>query len=96
MKGKILVRRMLRSPQFMIGFFIVFGIVIVSVFARQLAPMDENMNHIVARFTPPQGIEAYKTGGYVLGSDELGRDILSRVLIGSQISLRIAFIGTVW
>ena len=95
MKGKILVRRMLRSPQFMIGFFIVFGIVIVSVFARQLAPMDENMNHIVARFTPPQGIEAYKTGGYVLGSDELGRDILSRVLIGSQISLRIAFIGTV-
>ena len=38
MKGKILVRRMLRSPQFMIGFFIVFGIVIVSVFARQLAP----------------------------------------------------------
>ena len=29
MKGKILVRRMLRSPQFMIGFFIVFGIVIV-------------------------------------------------------------------
>ena len=95
MKGKILVRRMLRSPQFMIGFFIVFGIVIVSVFARQLAPMDENMNHIVARFTPPQGIDAYKTGGYVLGSDELGRDILSRVLIGSQISLRIAFIGTV-
>ena len=67
MKGKILVRRMLRSPQFMIGFFIVFGIVIVSVFARQLAPMDENMNHIVARFTPPQGIDAYKTGGYVLG-----------------------------
>ena len=61
MKGKILVRRMLRSPQFMIGFFIVFGIVIVSVFARQLAPMDENMNHIVARFTPPQGIDAYKT-----------------------------------
>ena len=72
MKGKILVRRMLRSPQFMIGFFIVFGIVIVSVFARQLAPMDENMNHIVARFTPPQGIEAYKPVDMCLEAMNLG------------------------
>ena len=95
MKKKILLRRMLRSPQFVIGFLIVLTIVIISVFAEQLAPMDENLNHITARFTAPQGLSAYKTGGYVLGSDELGRDILSRVLIGSKISLQIAFISTV-
>ena len=39
---------------------------------------------------------AYTTGGYVLGTDELGRDILSRVLIGSKISLQIAFISTLF
>ena len=96
MKKKILIRRMLRSPQFVIGFLIVLAVVIVSLFANQLAPMDENLNHIAARFTAPQGLGAYTTGGYVLGTDELGRDILSRVLIGSKISLQIAFISTLF
>lgn len=96
MKKKILIRRMLRSPQFVIGFLIVLAVVIVSLFANQLAPMDENLNHITARFTAPQGLGAYRTGGYVLGTDELGRDILSRVLIGSKISLQIAFISTLF
>jgi len=95
MKPKILIRRMLRSPQFIIGFIIVLAVVMISLFADQLAPMDENMNHIVNRFTPPQGLGALATGGYVLGTDELGRDILSRVLIGSKISLTIAFVSTV-
>ena len=94
MKPKILIRRMLRSPQFLIGFFIVAAVVLISVFADQLAPMDENLNHIVNRFTPPQGLGALGAGGYVLGTDELGRDILSRVLIGSKISLTIAFVST--
>lgn len=93
MKPKILLRRMLRSPQFLIGFLIVTTVVLISVFADRLAPMDENLNHIVNRFTPPQGLGAM-AGGYVLGTDELGRDILSRVLIGSKISLTIAFIST--
>ena len=96
MKKKILIRRMLRSPQFVIGFLIVLAVVIVSLFANQLAPMDENLNHIAARFPAPQGLGAYTTGGYVLGTDELGRDILSRVLIGSKISLQIAFISTLF
>lgn len=96
MKKKILIRRMLRSPQFVIGFLIVLAVVIVSLFAKQLAPMDENLNHIAARFTALQGLGAYRTGGYVLGTDELGRDILSRVLIGSKISLQIAFISTLF
>ena len=65
MKKKILFRRMLRSPQFVIGFLIVLIVVLISVFAEQLAPMDENLNHIAARFTAPQGLGAYKTGGYV-------------------------------
>lgn len=94
MKPKILIRRMLRSPQFLIGFFIVTAVVLISLFADQLAPMDENLNHIVNRFTPPQGLGALSAGGYVLGTDELGRDILSRVLIGSKISLTIAFVST--
>ena len=85
---------MLHSPQFVIGFIIVFAIVIISIFADQLAPMDCNANDITARFKAPEGFGVYATGGHVLGTDELGRDILSRVLIGSKISLKIAFIGT--
>lgn len=94
MKKKIMIRRMLRSPQFVLGFLIVLTVVLISLFAEQLAPMDENVNHIVDRFIAPQGLSAYSTGGYVLGTDELGRDILSRVLIGSKISLQIAVIST--
>lgn len=94
MKIKILLRRMLHSPQFLVGFFIVLAVVLISLFAEQLAPMDENLNHIVDRFRAPEGLGAYFTGGYVLGTDELGRDILSRVLIGSKISLKIAFLST--
>ncbi len=96
MKKKILIRRMLHSPQFVIGFIIVLTVVLVSMFAGQIAPMNENLNHIADRFLAPQGIQAFKTGGYVLGTDELGRDILSRVLIGSKISLQIAFISTLF
>ena len=95
MKWKIMRRRMLHSPQFMIGFVIVLMVVVISLFADQIAPMDPNLNHITDRFTPPQGLAAYTEGGYVLGTDELGRDVLSRVLIGSKISLKVAFIGTI-
>ncbi len=95
MKKRILLRRILHSPQFVIGFIIVLTVVLISIFAEQLAPMNENFNHIKDRFLAPQGLGAYWSGGYVLGTDELGRDILSRVLIGSKISLKIACISTV-
>lgn len=94
MQKKIILRRMLRNPQFLIGFFVVAAIVLLSVLAPMLAPMDPNLNNIAARFTAPEGTAALETGGYVLGTDDLGRDILSRLLIGSQVSLRIAFIAT--
>lgn len=101
MQKKILFRRMLRNPQFLIGLAVVTAILIVSLFAYDLAPMDANKNNIAMRLSPPVGMEAYSKGadayseaGFALGTDALGRDILSRILIGSRVSLRIAFIST--
>ena len=53
---------------------------ICAVFAQQLAPFAENQTHLFNRLEPP-------SAKYLLGTDNLGRDVLSRLLIGAQVSM---------
>ncbi len=68
----------------------VFGIlvstvmVIVSLWAAQIAPYDPRDQSILHRMQPP-------SRAHLLGTDEFGRDILSRVVFGSRVSLIVAF-----
>jgi len=71
----------------MIGLVLVLLVVLTAVFADQLSPSDPNRQNIPRRLTGP----FWMTGDldYVLGSDSLGRDILTRIIHGARISLLV-------
>ena len=61
-------------------------IALVAIFANVLAPHNPEIGSLTARFKPP----FWQTGGstkYLLGTDQLGRDVLSRLIFGARISM---------
>jgi peptide/nickel transport system permease protein len=71
------------NPMAMFGLLILAALVFIALFAPVLAPHDPFEQDLSARLTPPG------EDGYILGSDSLGRDILSRLMYGSRITLYI-------
>ncbi len=72
-----------------VGLVLVLAFVLVAIFASLLAPFDPLAQDLNKRLYPP----VWQTGGssaHLLGTDPLGRDLLSRMIFGSQISL---FVG---
>lgn len=67
--------------------------VLLPVFAPWIVPYDPTKSDLLARLTPPIWVEG-GSSAHVLGTDQLGRDILSRLIYGARISLLIAAIGT--
>jgi len=65
--------------------------VLVAVFAPLLAPHDPNAQNLLGRLNPPGS--TIRGVHYLLGSDELGRDLLSRLIYGARISLSVAFLS---
>ena len=63
--------------------------VLVALAAPLVAPLDPNSQDLFARLKPP-GTEV-RGALYILGTDELGRDVLSRIIHGSRISIFVAF-----
>ena len=70
------------------GLIVLAAIIIMAVFASWLAPHDPVEQDIIARLQPPDA-------QYLLGTDMFGRDVLSRIIWGSQISLIVAFASIV-
>ncbi|MEG0493073.1 MAG: ABC transporter permease [Clostridia bacterium] len=87
MSRQELWRRMKRSKFFIIGAILVITIVLLSLFANTIAPFDPLKQNLRSRLKAPTG----EFANYVFGGDALGRDILSRLLVGSQVSLQISF-----
>lgn len=73
------MREIFKQPKAMVGVAILLVMVIISVLAPYLAPADPTASSIM--FLAPPGAENW------LGTDELGRDILSRLIFGGQSSL---------
>jgi len=71
------------NPTTMIGALICLVIIISAVFAPWLAPFDPTEQEIMSRLQPPGG-------EYLLGTDQFGRDILSRLMWGGRISLTVS------
>lgn len=79
------VRRLLANRSFTIGLALVGAVVLMALLANFIAPFDPLKGNFKARMLAP-GAEHW------LGTDHFGRDILSRILHGAQVSLRIGFL----
>lgn len=64
---------------------------LIAIFAPLLAPYDPNAQNLVGRLKPPGTVS--RSFHYWLGSDELGRDLLSRVIFGTRVSLLVAVLS---
>ena len=69
------------------GGLIVLVFILLGISGPFLAPHDPNKQELTAMMKPPQGIGT----AHVLGTDNLGRDILSRIIHGARVSLLVAF-----
>ncbi len=80
------VRRFLRNKLAVAGLVIVVALVLIAAFAPQLAPVDPFDQNLRARRAPPGA-------DFLLGGDEFGRDILSRLIHGARVSLLISLLS---
>jgi len=74
-------RKLLRDPVAVGSGLIVLTLLILAVFGPWLAPADPYASSMLGRLKP------IGSPNYVLGSDELGRDMLSRLIVGARLSL---------
>jgi peptide/nickel transport system permease protein len=84
-------RQVKRYPLFSLG-ILVFVLVIPAVFAPWVAPHDPYLGTLSNRLTPP----VWQDGGtmeHILGTDKLGRDMLSRIIYGARVSLTVSLIA---
>ncbi|MBR4393352.1 MAG: ABC transporter permease [Oscillospiraceae bacterium] len=80
------LRSVLPNRNLMIGIIMVFLVVIVALFAEQLAPYPYTQAHLPDKMQGPSST-------YPFGTDEFGRDMLSRVIYGTRPALRVAFLA---
>ena len=69
---------------------ILLFIAFVAVFADLLAPHDPEIGSLARRFKPPFWLEGGSLA-YLLGTDHLGRDVLSRLIFGARVSMVVGF-----
>lgn len=78
--------RLRRDPVAMVALGILVLLILMAVFAPYLAPYDPAKGSVIRRLKP------IGTPGYILGTDELGRDMLSRLIYGARLSLLMGVI----
>lgn len=74
------LRRLLREPSALIGAAIILFFAVMAVFAPLIAPYNPNASDWMAIRQPP-------SAGHWFGTDDLGRDVLSRIIFGARASL---------
>lgn len=81
-----------RDKAAVFGLLIILLLVFSAIFAEQLAPHDPLDQNLRSTKQPP----AWEEGGdwsHVVGTDQLGRDLLSRIIYGSRVSVTVGFFG---
>lgn len=76
-----------RSVNFVVGFLMILSLILVAIFAQQIAPYDYDEPHKQDRLQAPNST-------YLFGTDDFGRDMFSKVIYGTRITLWVALLGT--
>lgn len=79
--------RLTRSPSGLFGLLVVFGLLVLVAFPAQIAPYDPAEQSIVDRLQGP-------SWHHLLGTDGIGRDLLSRLIFGVRVELQVAVPAT--
>jgi peptide/nickel transport system permease protein len=78
----------------MIPFLILATTALLAIFANLIAPHDPEVGTLGSRFKPP----VWQAGGtteFLLGTDHLGRDVLSRLIFGARVSMVVGFVAVI-
>ncbi|MET7283991.1 ABC transporter permease [Kribbella sp. NPDC005582] len=81
------VRRILRNPLAITGLVVLVLAIVLAVFANLLAPYEPTLTRLDQAFAPPG------TAGHLLGTDDLGRDVISRIMFGLRASLHVGLLA---
>ena len=82
-----------RDPAAIFGTVILAVVLLAAFFAPLLAPHDPNAVDPLKRLLPPFWVQPKGSVTYLLGTDAVGRDILSRIIFGARISLSVSLIS---
>ncbi len=88
MDRKLIIKRMLKSKFFMVGFTVAAIVIFISIISPFIVKFDPVQNSLTERLKAPDFSQGLN--GHILGTDELGRDVFTRLLLGSRYSLAIA------
>ena len=81
------IRRLIQNRAAMIGGITILALIILAIFAPWIAPYSYSYQNLDIGASPP-------SAEHLLGTDVLGRDLLSRLLYGARISLLVGFVAT--
>jgi peptide/nickel transport system permease protein len=84
----LVLRQLLRRPTVVVMLAILAAMLAIAVVAPLVTPYDPMKMNIVGRLKPP-------TGAHLFGTDEFGRDVLSRILLGARLSLLVGVLVVV-
>lgn len=91
MNSKIILQRMRKNPFFIVGAITCLLLIACLIIVPLLVQYDPQANSLTEMFKAPDWF-AKGFEGHIFGTDQMGRDILSRLLLGGKISLAIAFV----
>lgn len=88
-------RRMRKHRLSLVGLAVIIGLALVAIFAPYIAPLDPVKQELFAKLAKPGTPVDPRIGSgtYLLGADHLGRDLWSRLVYGSRISLTVGLVA---
>jgi peptide/nickel transport system permease protein len=88
-------RSLYRAKWPLVALVLLVIISLAAILGPSLAPHDPNRQNIITRLKAPMHTDRRHTTRYVLGTDGLGRDVLSRLLYGARVSLLVGLVAVV-
>jgi peptide/nickel transport system permease protein len=79
-------RQLRRNPRTIFGITVIVIILLAAVFAPLVSPYEPNVQNLRSRLEAPSAT-------HLLGTDQFGRDVLSRIIFGGRVSLQVGFIS---